>query len=96
MTRIFALVALLSIAACGKKAEYADVDCGKLMDHMIDVTVSGVEAAQQGVTRERMTKARAHLIEACEQEKPTKKMTVAQYDCVMKAPSMPEFQKCMQ
>jgi hypothetical protein len=96
MTRLLALAALLSIAACGKKADVADVDCAKLMDHMADVTVSGIaDPAQRETARTRMKDARPHLIDACEQEKPTKRMTVAQYDCVMKSATLADFQACM-
>lgn len=97
MTRILVLAAFLSLAACGKKDQTADVDCAKLMDHMTDVTVSGIaDPAKRETARARMKDARPHLIESCEQEKPTKKMTVAQYDCVLKSATLADFQACLQ
>jgi hypothetical protein len=97
MTKILVLAALVSLVACKHDVQYADVDCAKLMDHMADVTVMGIkDLAQRNSTRLRMNDARAHLLEACEKEKPTKKMTVAQYDCVLASATIADFQACMQ
>ncbi len=100
MTRILALVALLSITACGKKEQYADVDCGKLMDHITDVGISdgmtGKSQAEIDAARAKMKEQRPTIVAACEKEKPTKKMTVAQYDCVLKATTMTAIAACAQ
>jgi hypothetical protein len=98
MTKILALVALLSVTACGKKEQYADVDCGKLMDHFTDVAITdgmaGKPQAEIDAARAKMKDQRPTTIAACEKEKPTKKMTVAQYDCVMKATTMATLAAC--
>lgn len=98
MTKILALVALLSITACGKKAEYADVDCGKLMDHMTELAINdgmaGKSPAEIDAAKAKMKEQRPTVIAACEKEKPDKKMTVAQYDCVMKATTMTAAAAC--
>src|SRR5262249_44464720 len=98
MTRILALAALLSITACGKKADYADVDCGKLMDHMTEIAINdsmaGKPQSEIDAAKAKMKEQRPTVIAACEKEKPDKKMTVAQYDCVLAAKTMTDAAAC--
>jgi hypothetical protein len=85
-------------AAAGKPGQYADVDCAKLMDHMIDVLLregtQGQSDAQVTTATKKMKEQRPTMVAACEKEKPVKKMTTAQYDCVMKSSSTSEMAGC--
>jgi hypothetical protein len=104
-----ALLATLALPACkkdaasaagaaGASAGFADVDCNKMIDHMVDVLLregtQGQSAAQVDSAHQKMKEQRPTMVAACEKEKPVKRLTQAQYDCLMKASSTAEMSGC--
>ena len=85
-------------AASAKGGEWADVDCGKMIDHMVHLMLNdpthAVAEAQKADIEAKLTAQRPTLIKACEDEKPTKKLTPAQYDCILGAKTMLEMSGC--
>jgi len=81
-----------------KGGEWADVDCGKMIDHMVHLMLNdpthAVAAAQKADIEAKLTAQRPTLIKACEDEKPTKRLTPAQYDCILGAKTMLEMSGC--
>jgi hypothetical protein len=109
--RIILLIAVASFAGAGCKkgasaaadgvddqARYADVDCDRMIDHMVEVLLregtQGQPAAQVRAATQKMQEQRPTMIAACTKEKPVKKLTREQYDCLMKASSTAEMSGC--
>jgi hypothetical protein len=103
------LLAALALPACKKEAAsatgaagdpaaFANVDCDKMIDHMGDVLLregtQGQSKAQVDSAHQKMQDQRPTMIAACEKEKPVKKLTQVQYDCLMKASSTAEMSGC--
>ena len=94
-----AILSLLLLAACGKKGGTADVDCDKLMNHMIELTVKYTAAKQPDKldqVKQALDGAKAKAIAQCNEQKASKKLTVEQYACMMKADEFEAFTKCVQ
>ena len=85
-------------AAAGKPGQYADVDCNKMIAHLTELLVregtKGQPAAQAEAAKKKMQDQRPTMVAACEKEKPVKKLTQSQYDCLMKASSTAELSGC--
>ncbi len=84
--------------ASAKGGEWADVDCGKMIDHMVHLMLNdpthAVAEAQKADIEAKLTAQRPTLIKACEDEKPTKRLTPTQYDCILGAKTMLEMSGC--
>ncbi|MCC6998721.1 MAG: hypothetical protein IT370_29185 [Deltaproteobacteria bacterium] len=90
--------ATAAAGASDKGGQWADVDCGKMIDHMVHLMLNdpthAVAAAQKADIEAKLTAQRPTLIKACEDEKPTKRLTPAQYDCILGAKTMMEMSGC--
>lgn len=82
-----------------KSGEWADVDCDKMVDHVGDVLIAegtkGKSDADVAAAKAKMKEQHATMVAACVKDKPTKKLTHKQYDCLMAAQSGADMQKCM-
>jgi hypothetical protein len=98
------LLLSLSLAACkgdkGKgEPKYADVDCAKMLDHFSGIIIAektkGMSPDEAAKAKKGVEDARPTAIAQCEQEKnTTKKLTVEQYDCLMKANDAASMAAC--
>jgi hypothetical protein len=102
MRTLTGLVLALSLSsftlACNKKAAPAEVDCEKLMDKMISLTIKYAKKAQPdkaGDVEKALTDKRKEAIDQCNAEKGKKPISPAQYDCMMKAEELEAFTGCM-
>jgi hypothetical protein len=86
-------------SAASGDVKYADVDCAKMIDHVTPIMVAeqakGMSDADAAAMKKRVADGRDTAVAACEKEKnTTKKLTVEQYDCLMKATDLAGMQAC--
>lgn len=79
------LVALLALAACGKKAEDPGPPCDQVVDHMLEVT----KQQMVGHGAELKTQ-KAAMVRQCEE----RKMPAATRRCLVAAKTLPEIAEC--
>jgi hypothetical protein len=79
---------------------YAKIDCPKMLDHFSEIVVAekskGLNAEQAAAIKKAVADGRDNAIAQCEKEKDTtKKLTVDQYDCLMKANDAQSMAACV-
>ncbi len=95
------LMAALVGAACAHDDDgtaYAEVDCARMTDHMIDVLVRDGAAARSAadveVARGKMVAQRDALVAGCEKDRPTRRLSQRQYACLLDADTTEAMSHC--
>jgi hypothetical protein len=103
--RLVVVFVALAVVGCKTKNksnevadEYADVDCEKLIAHVAPILLqqatTGQSAADVAKAEDKMKSQRPQMVAACVKEKPTKKMTHRQYDCMLAATRASDLGAC--
>jgi hypothetical protein len=81
-------------------AEFVDVDCDKMIDHLSDIMLNDPDHAStpeaKAALETKLKAARDSSVMDCMKEKPDKRLTPAQYDCILAAKTMKTMGECMQ
>jgi len=85
--------------ATASGGEYADVDCEKMVNHVVDLMLNDPTHApppeQKAALKAKLEGEHAKLVQACVDERGVKKLTHKQYDCILNAKSMVDMGACM-
>ncbi|MCE9575474.1 MAG: hypothetical protein K8W52_20140 [Deltaproteobacteria bacterium] len=94
------LVVMIGGAACGHDdpgTAYAEVDCGRMTDHMIDVLAregGGRGASEVQAARDKLVAQRQALVTGCLKDRPTRRLTERQYTCLLDAETTEAMSHC--
>jgi hypothetical protein len=96
------VVALVLVSGCShgddRTTSYAEVDCARMTDHLIDVMVSdraaALTASEVQHEHAQLDAQRDSLIAGCVQDQPTRHLTERQYACLLAAETTEAMSHC--
>ena len=97
---VAAMVVMISGAACAHDdpgTSYAEVDCGRMTDHMIDVLAREGRArgaSEVQAARDKLVAQREALVAGCLKDRPTRRLTDRQYACLLDAETTEAMSHC--